>query len=67
MNAHADVSVVNHGSVFQFYLQSQAAREWWDDHVPDEGFQWSSTVKVVEARYAEDLAGGMQADGLQLE
>ena len=65
-DTECDVKVVNHGSLFQFYLLTEAAKEWWTAHVPDEGFQWSTTSKVVEPRYARDIATGMQTDGLEV-
>jgi hypothetical protein len=60
----ADVEVVNHGSLYQFYLETDAAIDWWIEHVPDEGFQHSATVKVVEPRYAVNIVQGMQEGGL---
>jgi hypothetical protein len=59
-----DVKVVNHGSLWQFYLLTEAAQGWWAEYVPDDGFQVSGTVKVVEPRYAVDLVDGMVSNGL---
>lgn len=63
-----DVSVIGSGpmtTVYLFDLHTQAARDWWAEHVAD-GPSWGGS-KAVEHRYAGDIALGMQADGLIVE
>jgi len=61
-----DVLVENHGSVFMFVPMTQEAREWVDENVGLESWQWLGGGFAVEPRCALDLANGMQADGLVL-
>lgn len=61
-----DVTVENHGSIFLFDLHSEAAQDWWAEHVPEPGMRYCGK-EVVEHRYAEDIAEGMQADGLEVQ
>lgn len=64
----ADVLVSNHGSVFLFTVNSPQAREWVDEHVHLEDYQWTGASSfAVEARFARGLAGGMIDDGLNVE
>lgn len=56
-----DVEVANHGSLFTFELLTDDAREWWSELI-----EWHG-AKVVEPRYAYDLAHGMLDDGLVVQ
>jgi hypothetical protein len=60
-----DVTVTNHGTIFTFALHTEAAREWWTEHVED-GMEFAGN-KVVEHRFAQDIAEGMQEGGLVVE
>jgi hypothetical protein len=59
-----DVSVANHGSIFMIQPITQAAKEWVDENVPLEDYQWLGSSFSCEHRYVEDLVAGMQGDGL---
>ena len=62
---NVDVTVVNQGSVFAFYLNTQEAKDWVEENVQTEGYQWlGDGMFAVEWRYAAALARGMQEDGL---
>lgn len=68
----ADVSIRNEGSIVLFTPESDAAREWVEEHIgqhigQDTGFQPYWPTVVVEHRYAADVADGMAGDGLELE
>jgi hypothetical protein len=64
----ADVSIRDEGSVVLFTPESDAGREWVEEHIgADNGFQPYWPTVVVEHRYAGDVADGMVGDGLELE
>ena len=62
----ADVHVINHGSVFMFQPVSAAAKEWVDEHVQLEGWQWMGPAFAVDPRYVDGLVEGMAGDGLEV-
>jgi hypothetical protein len=59
----ADVRVENHGTVFLFFLYTEAAIAWVRDNCAEEDQQ---NPLPVEHRFAEELAAGMIADGLEV-
>ncbi len=60
-----DVTVYNGGSIFNFELHTQAAKDWVAENAQLESWQWTTLQSfAVEHRYAHDLAAGMIADGL---
>jgi len=58
-----DISIENHGSIFLFRLNTQAASDWVSENVQRDA-QFFGDALVVEPRYARELASGMLADGL---
>lgn len=62
-----DVTIYNHGSIWAFTPLSDAGGDWIADNVDEESAIWQGRALMVEARFAFDLAQGMQADGLELE
>jgi hypothetical protein len=58
-----DISIENHGTIFLFRLNTQAATEWVEEHVQSDA-QFFGDALVVEHRYARDLAAAAVADGL---
>jgi hypothetical protein len=63
----SDVIVENHGSVCMLTPMSPAAREWVDENVPLESWQWLGASFACEPRYLTTLIDGMQEDGLTIE
>lgn len=63
MSDEPDVRIDNCGSVLLFRPLTDVAREWIGEHVQTDA-QWLGNGLAVEARYADDLACGMQEDGL---
>jgi hypothetical protein len=61
-----DVTVSNEGTLFTFTPHTDAAQTWIDANIPDDARFLGKTV-CVEHRYAENVANGMQGDGLVLE
>lgn len=63
-----DISIRHDGSVVLFTVNTPAAREWVEENVQLEGWQWMGKSSfAVDARFAHDLADGMQGDGLEIE
>ena len=62
-----DVLVENAGIVFTFCPLTDRAKEWIDQNVETESWQWFGHALVVEHRYAWGLAQGMQDAGLVLQ
>jgi hypothetical protein len=62
-----DVLVANEGTVFLFNPLTQQAKEWMDDNVQTEDWQYFGITLVVEHRFAWGLAQGMKDAGLVLE
>ena len=54
------LGVINHGSLVEFQLISEAARCWWSEHV--EPMFGDAKSKYVEHRCAQDIYEGMKAD-----
>ena len=61
-----DVQIENEGCVFMFHVLTDTAREWVNENVGLESWQWLGRAFSVEHRFAEDLASGMQEDGLNV-
>jgi hypothetical protein len=61
-----DVLVRNEGSVFVFCPLTERAKDWIEDNVESESWQWFGNALVVEHPYAAALGLGMQDAGLVL-
>jgi len=61
-----DVLVSNEGTVFVFCPLTPRAKQWIDENVSTEQWQWFGHALVVEQRYAWGLGQGMKDAGLQL-
>jgi hypothetical protein len=59
-----DVLVNNVGTLYTFCPLTLRAKEWIDEHVESEPWQWFGHVLVVEHRFAWGLAQGMKDAGL---
>lgn len=64
-NRPADFSIGNHGSICLLMPHTDAARQWCDEHIPQDA-QWFARCVVVEPRYIDDIAAGIEADGLEI-
>lgn len=62
----ADIVVSNHGSIFVFEPHSDAARQWLDEEVESEGWQWFGESLCVSHGYALDLAQAALDAGLEV-
>ncbi len=61
-----DVSVSNQGTIVAIIANTPAAREWIDENVKAESWQWLGNTLGVEPRYAGPILEGMQAAGLTI-
>jgi hypothetical protein len=59
-----DIIVENHGSVALLRPMTDAGREWIDENVPTEGWQWLGGALSCEPRYVENIVEGATGDGL---
>ena len=61
-----DVLVRNEGTVFVFSPLTARAKQWFDENVQSEPWQWLGDALVVEHRFAWGLGQGMKDAGLEL-
>jgi hypothetical protein len=57
-----DLTIVDHGSIMLMRANTDAAREWIDNHIVC-ATHWCGSI-VVEPRYIVDIVDGAHADGL---
>jgi hypothetical protein len=62
-----DVQLQNHGTIWLAFLKTAVAREWVDEHTPEDRLWYGPLCLVIGSRYVGDIAQGMAADGLQIE
>ncbi len=63
----SDVHVEDQGTVVLFALLTKAARDWVEEHVQLEGWQWMGRSGFgVDRRFADGLIDGMMGDGLSV-
>lgn len=66
--AKTDIQITNCGNIFMFAMLTKAARDWVEEHVQLEGYQFMGKESfAVEHSYAENLADGMMGDGLVVQ
>lgn len=61
-----DIQIVDHGSVVQFVMHTDAARNWVRENVEYEGWQMMGGALCVEHHIADDLAWAMAGSGLSV-
>lgn len=62
--ATPDVEVLDHGSVVMIAPRTAAAREWVEENVQLEGWQWMGGAFACEPRCVDGLVAGMEDAGL---
>jgi hypothetical protein len=62
-----DVLVHNEGTVFLLNPLTARAKEWIEENVQTEAYQWFGSTLVVEHRFVWGLAQGMLDEGLVLQ
>ena len=58
-----DFHVADHGSIIILEPQTTAAKDWADEHFPEDAQNWCNGT-VIERRFFEDIYHGIIADGL---
>ena len=61
-----DVKIENEGTISLVTPLNAAAREWIDENIHTESWQWIGGSVAVEPRCLENLIEGMQEAGLQV-
>ena len=62
-----DVLIRNEGSVVMVIPQTEEAKDWVEEHVMLESWQWIGGGFAVGPRYLEGLLEGMREDALEFE
>lgn len=62
----ADFALTNHGNIFILDAESDDAREWADEHLPDDAQTWGVSGTVIDQHCIESIVDGIQADGLTI-
>jgi hypothetical protein len=65
-NETADFSVQNEGTIFLLYANTEAARDWVKEHLPEDRMTWAANGTVIEHRYICDIVDGIKCDGLEV-
>lgn len=63
--SQTDFTVQNAGSILILYAETPEAEAWVEDHLPDDAQHWAGGV-VIEPRYFDPIAVGIEADGLTI-
>jgi hypothetical protein len=63
MQTELDYEVSDHGSIWTIRPISDAARDWIDENVGAEDWQWMGGALAIEPRYAGDILFAMQEEG----
>jgi hypothetical protein len=62
----ADFDVADHGSIVTFTPLTDDARDWLNEHVQAESWQWLGAGLCVDRRYAGPLIDGIADAGLEV-
>lgn len=60
-----DMSFQNHGTIWLMVPQSEQAREWIEEHIPEDAMGFGDAV-VIEHRFVGDIIEGCVNDGLEV-
>ena len=63
----ADFNVMDCGTIYILNTQTDAAREWVAEHIPDDAQTFGQCGTVVEHRYIGEIVAGIQRDGLTVD
>lgn len=61
--AKVDFHLIDAGSLVGFYPLTAEARDWFNNSVTSDGWQWMGNICYVENRYAGDLYAGIVSEG----
>ena len=61
-----DFQIANHGTVISIRSLHEAARQWLDENVVSEPWQWVQGALCVETRFARDLIIEIEEAGFEI-
>ena len=61
-----DIEIRNHGSIALIVPLTDLARQWIDENIHAESWQWWGDGLACEPRYIETIVDGMMDSGLQV-
>ena len=61
-----DFQITDQGSIFFIRPLNEAARQWLDENVVSEPWQWVEGALCVEARFARDLIIEIEQAGFKI-
>lgn len=61
-----DFLVQNHGSICILQALTEAAKDWVNEHLPEDAQTWGTNGTMVEPRYLQPILAGIEADGLSI-
>ena len=62
----SDFSISDQGSIFLIRPLNEAARQWLDENVVSEPWQWVQGALCVETRFARDLIIEIEEAGFEI-
>jgi hypothetical protein len=62
----SDFQIADHGSIISIRPLNEAARQWLDENVVSEPWQWVQGALCVEARFARDLLIEIEEAGFEI-
>ena len=62
----SDFQIADHGSIISIRPLNDAARQWLDENVVSELWQWVQGALCVEPRFARDLIIAIEEAGFEI-
>ena len=62
----SDFQIIDQSSIFLIRPLNEAARQWLDENVVSEPWQWVQGALCVEARFARDLLREIEEAGFEI-
>jgi hypothetical protein len=62
----SDFQIIDQGSIFLIRPLNEAARQWLDENVVSEPWQWVDDALCVEPRFARDLLIEIEEAGFEI-
>jgi hypothetical protein len=62
----SDFQITDQGSIFLIRPLNEAARQWLDENVVSEPWQWVDDALCVEVRFARDLLIEIEEAGFEI-
>jgi hypothetical protein len=62
-----DVRIINEGIIIGFQPITAIAKEWFDENVQSERWQWLGNVLGIDHRYAEDIIAALAEAGMEVQ